>query len=145
MGLLDDVMKQSGALGGVAEWAMKHPQAVSAAVALLSTRDASVGGTGGLGGLVGAFQKGGLGDMMSQWISTGPNPPISPAQLNGVLGNDVIGQFAQKAGLNHADASSALASLLPTLVDHLTPNGTMPESNGLESALGGLLGSLGGR
>ncbi len=142
MGLLDDVMKQSGGLGGVAEWAMKHPQAVSAAVALLSSRDASVGGTGGLAGLASAFQKGGLGDVMSQWIATGPNPPISPAQLSGVLGNDVIGQFAQKAGLGQADASSTLASLLPTLVDHLTPKGQMPDSNGLETALGGLLGSL---
>jgi len=32
---------------------------------------------------------------------------------------------------------------LPAVIDHLTPKGQVPESNAFESALGGLLSSLG--
>ena len=136
MGLFDSLMNQAGS---VASFAAKNPQAVAAVVSLISSRDSSVGGSGGLGGIVEAFQKKGLGDMVASWISTGPNPPVSAAQVTDVLGSDVIGQFAAKAGVPHAEAGGLLASLLPTVIDHLTPNGTVPESNALESSLGGLL------
>ena len=136
MGFLDELLKQSG---GIADLVAKNPQIVSAAVSMLSTRDPSVGGSGGLGGLVGAFQKAGLGEVISQWISTGPNPPISPAQVTSALGPDVLAQFAAKAGIGHGDAASALAAVLPALVDHLTPNGQVPEVNALESGLGQLV------
>jgi uncharacterized protein YidB (DUF937 family) len=139
MGFLDEVLKQSGGLSGEAEMVAKNPQIVNAVVSMLSTRDTSVGGSGGLGGLVSAFQQKGLGDVMSSWISTGPNPPVSADQLKDVLGSDVLGQFASKAGVPHSQAGTILASLLPAVIDHLTPNGQVPETNALEGALGGLL------
>jgi uncharacterized protein YidB (DUF937 family) len=139
MGLLDNLMQQAGGLAGVAA---KNPQAVAAIISLLSTRDTSVGGSGGLGGLVQAFQQKGLGDMIGSWISTGPNPPISAKQVTDVLGNDLVKQFAAKAGVAHGEAGGLLASLLPTVIDHLTPQGTVPENNAFESALGGLLSGL---
>ncbi len=140
MSFLNDLMKQAG---GLASLAAKNPQAVAAVVSLLSSRDSSVGGTGGLGGLVGAFQKGGMGDMVASWISTGPNPPVSATQLESVLGGEVLKQFAAKAGVPQGEAGGLLASLLPAVIDHLTPQGQVPESNTLESALGGLLSSFG--
>jgi uncharacterized protein YidB (DUF937 family) len=139
MGLLDGLMKQAG---GLTAMAAQNPQAVAAVLSLLSSRDASVGGTNGLPGLVDLFQKKGLGDMMASWISTGPNPPIAPHQVTDVLGADVLSQFAAKAGVPQSEAGSLLASLLPAVVDHLTPQGSMPETNALESTLGGLLGAL---
>jgi uncharacterized protein YidB (DUF937 family) len=142
MSLFDDLMK-GGSIGGVADWAMKHPQVVAAAVSLLSTRSQSASTGGGLAGLVAAFERNGMGDLVSQWIATGPNPPVTPDQLSTALGPDVLAAFAQKAGLGQADANTALAGLLPTLVDHLTPHGQVPESTGLEGALGGLLSTLG--
>lgn len=140
MSFLNNLMKQGG---GLAELAAKNPQAVAAVVSLLSSRDSSVGGTSGLGGLVGAFQKGGMGDMMTSWISTGPNPPVSATQLESVLGGELLKQFAAKAGVAHGEAGGLLASLLPAVIDHLTPQGQVPESNALESALGGLLSNFG--
>ena len=140
MGMLEDLMKQAG---GVAELVQKNPQAVAAVLALLSSKNTSVGGSAGLGGLVEQFQKAGLGDMMSSWISTGPNPPISAQQVTQVLGSDVLAQFAKQAGVSHGDAGSLLASLLPSVVDHLTPQGEVPHAAGLESTLGSLLGMLG--
>ena len=145
MGLLDDVMKGGGgldALGGIASLAAKHPQAVAAVISLLSSRDTSVGDTGGLGGLIGAFQKKGLGDMISSWISTGPNPAISASQVTEVLGGDILRQFATKAGVSNQEAGGLLASLLPAVVDHLTPTGEVPPASNLESSLGGLLSSF---
>jgi len=141
MGMLDNLL--GGQLGGLAEMAMKNPQAVSAIVSLLSSKDASVGGTGGIGGLVQAFQGKGMGDMIASWISTGPNPPINASQITDVLGHDTLKQFAAKAGVPQQEAGGLLAALLPSVIDKLTPQGTMPESNAFESALGGLLSSFG--
>ena len=150
MGPFDGMLKQAlgggqgaGGLGGLMDMVMKNPQIVSAVAALLSSRDTSVGGSGGLGGLVSAFQKKGLGDMISSWISTGPNPPISAAQLTDVLGGDTMGQFARKAGVPVAEAGSLLAGLLPTAIDKLTPDGKLPDSDSLESTLSALLTKLG--
>lgn len=140
MGMLEEIIKQAGPL---AEMVQKNPQMVSAALSLLSSQSGSVGGSGGLAGLVGQFQKAGLGDMMSSWISTGPNPPISAQQVSHVLGGDTLAQFAKQAGLSHGDAGSALASLLPSMIDHLTPKGEVPPAAGLESTLGSLMGLLG--
>lgn len=149
MGLLDGFLKQAlgarsdaGGLGALVSMVSKNPQILTALASLLSTRDSSVGGSGGLPGLVGAFQKKGLGDMISSWISTGPNPPVTANQLQDVLGADTIGQFARKAGVPASDAGSLLAGLLPAAIDHLTPDGTLPETNALESSLGALLSGL---
>jgi uncharacterized protein YidB (DUF937 family) len=150
MGFLDGLLKQamgsqdsSGALGGLMGLVSSNPQILSWLTSLLSTRDASVGGSGGLGGLVTAFEQKGLGSMISSWIATGPNPPISADQVANVLGNDTVSQFAAKAGVPVSQAGSLLAGLLPGLIDHLTPDGKVPDTNTLESTLGSLLSGLG--
>jgi uncharacterized protein YidB (DUF937 family) len=160
MGLLDDLLggqpggqaanplgnalggALGGQLGGIAELAMKNPQAVSAVLSLLSGKDGSLGGPGGLAGLVTAFQGKGMGDMINSWISTGPNPAISANQVTDVLGQGTIAEFAAKAGVSHGEAGGLLASLLPSVIDHLTPQGQVPESSAFESSLGGLLSGL---
>ena len=161
MGLLDEILKQAGgsmgapqasglgaqagALGSIADLLMKNPQILSAAIAMLNPKNPSVGGGGGLADIVGAFNKGGLGDVMSSWVGGGPNKPVDPGSLANVLGSDVLGQFAKQAGIGHGDASSVLASILPGLVNHMTPQGQVPQGNALEDAIGGLLGELGTR
>lgn len=155
MGFLEGLMRQAlggqqapagpqeaSGLGGLVSMVSQNPQILNALVGLLSTRDASVGGNGGLAGLVGAFQKQGLGDMVSSWISTGPNPPLSSSQLTSVLGQETLGQFAGKAGVPVGQAGSLLASLLPAAIDHLTPEGRLPDANALEQSLSSLLGGL---
>jgi uncharacterized protein YidB (DUF937 family) len=140
MGILDDLLGRQ--FGGLAESAMRNPQVIAAVASLLSSRDTSVGGSGGLAGLIQAFQGRGMSDIMSSWISTGPNPPISERQITDVLGADVLSQFAGKAGVPQSQAGALLASLLPAVIDQLTPQGRVPESSELESALGGLLSSV---
>ena len=146
MGFLDGILKQAlggqSSEGGLASL-ISNPQVLAALTGLLSTRDSSIGGSGGLGGLVSAFQQKGLGDMISSWISTGPNPAISATQVTEVLGEDTLNQFASKAGVPRAEAGSLLASLLPAAVDQLTPDGKVPETDSLESTLGSLLSGRG--
>jgi len=91
MGLLDGLLKQ--AMGGQSEQSglsnlmgmvASNPQILGAVSRLLSSRDSSVGGAGGLAGL------------------------------------------------------------LPSVIDHLTPDGKLPETNSLEVSLESLLSGIGG-
>src|SRR5262245_60428476 len=153
MGFLDGLLNQvqggsntagsGGGLGDIVSTVTSNPQILSALKGLLSTRDTSVGGSGGLAGLVESFQKNGMGDMMSSWISTGPNPPVTPAQVTEVLGPKTMGQFASRAGVPEAQAGSLLAGLLPAAIDHLTPDGRVPDTDALEGSLSSLLAKLG--
>jgi hypothetical protein len=78
-------------LGDLVAMVSRNPQILPALAGLLSTRDGSIGGSGGLAGLVDAFQKKGFGDMMSGWNSTEPNPPVSATQVTDVLGSETLG------------------------------------------------------
>jgi uncharacterized protein YidB (DUF937 family) len=96
---------------------------------------------GGLSGLVQQFHDKGLGGLVSSWVGTGQNLPISAEQIQHVLGSEQVKELAAKAGISPETASSHLAQLLPTLVDKLTPNGQVPESSSLlESGLEMLTG-----
>ncbi|WP_439536545.1 YidB family protein [Methyloversatilis sp.] len=98
--------------------------------------------TGGLQGLIAAFQDQGLGDLVSSWVGTGQNLPISPEQLQSVLGSGQIGQIAQQLGLSSQDVSGELSALLPQVIDGITPNGQVPEGDAMQNALGMLSGLL---
>jgi uncharacterized protein YidB (DUF937 family) len=90
---------------------------------------------GGLAGLIQSFNSKGLGDIVSSWVGTGENLPISGQQIQEVLGSGQIQQMAEKLGTSSADVSGGLAGLLPQLIDKLTPDGSIPESGLLEKAL----------
>ncbi|HEX8908130.1 MAG TPA: YidB family protein [Anaeromyxobacteraceae bacterium] len=86
----------------------------------------SGGQGGGLGGVVQTFQQNGLGKLVESWIGTGQNLPVSPAQVQQVLGPKVQA-LAQQHGISEEAASQAISQLLPSLVDHLTPGGQLPQ------------------
>lgn len=56
------------------------------------------------------------------------------------MGDASLAEFASKAGLSAADAGPALAAMLPSLVDKLSPEGKMPEPGSLEGAVAALFG-----
>lgn len=89
--------------------------------------DSQAGGLGGLSGLVNAFQSNGLGDVVSSWIGTGQNLPISADQIASVLGNTQLQGLAEKFGFSTSDLTAQLSQFLPQAVDLLTPNGQLPE------------------
>ena len=94
--------------------------------------------SGGLAGFAQLFQNRGLGDTVSSWISTGQNQPVTGDQITNVLGSEQIQQFAQKLGLSNEDISKGLASVLPQIIDHLTPHGQVPDQGALEQGIAAL-------
>lgn len=133
MGLLDGLISEmSGSLGGNPG---THQDLLQGLMGMLS-------GGGGLGGLVSMFEQNGLGHLVSSWISTGQNLPVSPQQITQVLGSGQLGQLAASVGLSPDAASHSLSQLLPSLIDRMTPNGQVPQGGG--GLLGGLLGALEG-
>jgi len=93
---------------------------------------------GGLAGLIQALHANGLGDVVSSWIGTGPNQPISASQIQGVLGSDAVKQLAARMGISPEAVSAKLAKVLPGAIDKLTPNGKLPEGGLLAQALSAL-------
>jgi len=123
MGLLDTVMNGLGddAGGGLAD--------------LLK-------GQGGVAGLAEKFGQQGLGQIASSWIGTGGNLSVTPAQIQAVIGQGPIADFARKLGVSPEQASTTLAGLLPEAIDRLTPNGQIPNADALLDQLPGGLGDM---
>ncbi|HUI59397.1 MAG TPA: YidB family protein [Steroidobacteraceae bacterium] len=92
---------------------------------------------GGVGGLLQSFQQGGLGHVFQSWIANGPNLPVSADQLRSVLGSDWVSRITQATGLPQAQVEQHLSTLLPQIINHLSPNGQMPQGD-LGSALAGI-------
>lgn len=84
------------------------------------------------------LQSGGLGDAVQSWIGTGANTAVTGTQLQKALGGDALHRAASEAGVSPEEASDGLASVLPELVNQLTPNGQMPGNSGelLKSVMG---------
>lgn len=97
---------------------------------------------GGLSGLVQQLQSGGLSEVVSSWVGTGANLPVSADALQQALGSEQISQIAAKLGLSPEQAAGSLAQLLPQVVDKLTPNGSIEPGGLLEQGLGLLKGKL---
>lgn len=133
MGLLDSVM------GAVAGQLQQH----GGMSQVLSDLLANNSGSGGLNGLTEKFNQAGLGNIISSWIGSGQNLPISADQMTSVLGHGKLGQIASQLGIDPAQASSQLSHILPGLIDQLTPHGTAPAGGlGNTGDLAGMLGSL---
>ena len=97
---------------------------------------------GGLSGLLQQFHDKGLGGLVTSWVSTGQNLPISADQIQHVLGSEQVKELAAKAGISPDAAGSHLAEFLPMLIDKLTPNGQVQQgtSSLLQSGLSMLQG-----
>lgn len=127
MGLFDQI------IGGIAAKDTQH-------AALYDEVGKLVDESGGVGGLAQTFEQKGLGGVVSGWIGTGPNPAISGSQVVQVIGQDRVTAIAAKAGLSEQQVADGISKLLPVVVNHLTPNGTVPNQSSAE--LGSALGAL---
>ncbi len=82
---------------------------------------------GGVQGVVSQFEKNGLGATVQSWVGTGPNQPVSPDDVQRVLGPDLLKQLSEKSGVSIQELTQQLAHVLPQAVDKLTPDGTIPK------------------
>jgi uncharacterized protein YidB (DUF937 family) len=136
MGIFDELTKNlgSGTQGGQQGVGGGQGALIQALMGLLAG--------GGLQQLIASFQQKGLGDAVGSWISTGPNKQVSPEQIGQALGPDQLGRLSQQTGLDPGSLTTHLSTLLPGLVDKLTPDGNVPEAGAVQDKLGGLLKGL---
>ena len=113
---LGDVLK--GGLGGLL--------AGGAAGSILS---------GGLGDLLNQFQQKGQGDAANSWVSNGPNKQIAPGDLASALGSDQINSLAAQTGMSSDELLKGLSQYLPDVINHLTPDGRLPNEHELSGRL----------
>ena len=132
MGLLDSVL---GAVGG-----QDNHSLTDLVTGLITNPD-----SGGLTGLLEQFKSKGLGQLADSWVGTGENLPISAGQIQSALGSEQVQQMAARIGIEPEALSGQLASLLPQLIDKVTPNGNVPDQGSLQQSLGGMLRGLFGR
>lgn len=112
----------SGGLGDLLKGGLGGLLAGGAAGSILS---------GGLGDLVKQLQQGGQGEVADSWVGKGQNKPISPGDLASALGADQIDAIASQSGMSREDLLQGLSQYLPDVVDHLTPDGQLPDANAL--------------
>ena len=115
-GGLSDLMK--GGLGGLL--------AGGAAGSILS---------GGLGDLLKQFQDKGQGDAANSWVGNGPNKQIAPGDLASALGADQINSLAAQTGMSSDELLKGLSQYLPDVVNHLTPDGRLPNEHEMSGRL----------
>jgi len=120
MGMLDGIL--GGMLGQLTQGGGQQSALVQMALQLLQQN-------GGVGGIMDKFRQAGYADQAASWQSTGANMPISGNVLQEVLGSGAVGQIAEQLGLSHGETAGGLAQMLPQLIDHLTPNGTIPANH----------------
>src|SRR6185295_1250524 len=83
---------------------------------------------GGLQGVIGQFERNGLGPTVKSWVGTGPNQPISPEDVHKALGPELLQQLAAKSGLSVQELAQKLSQVLPQAVDKMTPDGAIPKA-----------------
>lgn len=116
---------------------------------LLAALTGGRGGTDGLGELVNRLRQGGLQEEVDSWVGPGANRDVAPDRLAGALGQDDMAGLAQRLGLGGGQGAAGgggaiaavLARLLPQLINGLTPQGRLPQSE-TEYGAGGMGGLL---
>lgn len=94
----------------------------------------------GFNNLLSTLTNNGMADQVKSWVGKGANCDVSGQQVATALGPDTMNQLAQSTGLSPNEAADHLAQQLPTVVDKLTPDGSLPDEAGLENAAGQIVG-----
>jgi len=134
MGIFDSIANQvMGSLANSGDG--RHAEVINAVGVFIQQQ-------GGLENLINNFHQKGLGSIVSSWVGTGQNLPISADQLSHVLGNEQVQAMAAKLGFSPQEMSGHLAEILPQVIDKLTPGGAIPSGGGGLGGLGSMLGSV---
>lgn len=91
--------------------------------------------SGGLGDLLRLLETSGQGPAAQSWVSTEPNRPLPPGDLEQAIGDDLLLEVEQRTGLPRAELIERLATALPDAVDRFTPQGRLPTEDEAEQFL----------
>lgn len=86
---------------------------------------------GGLQGALDQLKKQGLSSQVNDWVSTGPgaNAAVQPQHVQNLFDQDEVEQIAQQTQVPQQQIYGAITSVLPEIIDALTPqaNQTDPQ------------------
>jgi uncharacterized protein YidB (DUF937 family) len=135
-GLLGGLLGGSGggALGGLLGGAGGSSSPMAALLPVVTGMLAG----GGLSKLMSGLQSAGLEDKARSWIASGENKALSADEVKQVVDPAHIAEVAQKAGVSHDEAAALIAKALPAVVDHVTPDGQIPDEAALSQKLAAL-------
>jgi len=128
---------QDGTASAAPQQQAQTPQANRGAQGQQQGQDAAGAELGGLGGLLAQLQAAGLDDAVRSWVGTGENKSVHPDALGDALGKPAVNQMADKAGCDANDFLSQLAKALPGIIDQLTHDGRVPNSQEIGQRLQG--------
>jgi uncharacterized protein YidB (DUF937 family) len=133
--VIGNMMGGAGAAPGAA------PGAGAGANPLLNIAFQLMQQQGGLQGLLGTLNQGGMAQQAASWVGQGQNQGVSGDMLKSVLGSGVLGNLGAQHGMDANQVSSGLASMLPELINQMTPQGQVPHNANdmISQAMGMLL------
>jgi uncharacterized protein YidB (DUF937 family) len=136
--LLGGLMGGSGGAGGALGSLLGGSKGGGSPLAALLPVVTGMLAGGGLGTIMSGLQSAGLEDKAKSWIAKGENKPLSADEVKRVVPAEKIAEVAQKAGVSHDDAAGLIAQALPAVVDHVTPDGHVPDVGAVDQKLGKL-------
>lgn len=113
--------------GGVPAGAHPSGNRTALLVMLLPLAMRWVQKNGGVNAVLDRFRQQGLGRQAQSWVGTGQNDGIDGGAVEQVVGASELQQMAQRLGVPEQEVAQAFAEIMPQMVDHLTPQGQVPQ------------------
>lgn len=137
MGLLEGLLGSVlGQMGGSAQRGVPDSNAMNSGNPMLQMVLQLIQQNGGIGGLLQQFEQAGHGGAVQSWLKPGAqNMPINADVLQQVLGQGPLAELAQRFGVSPQQAGESVAQALPGVIDHMTPDGTVPADHGDQVSL----------
>ena len=98
---------------------------------------------GGLSGALDKLRGHGLADQTQSWVGQDANQEIDASHVQNLFDEQEIKQVAEQANTSPEQVYGAIASVLPEVVNSLTPQGEKSDHNQANNEIGNVLGSLG--
>lgn len=117
MGVLDAVLTDTGNQLGISNTSVGS--VLSGLLSYISQEE------NGVTGFLDRFRRAGVGNLVSSWLS-GDAKSVTPDTVESALGHQAIDRIGSKSGLSFSTAASAIALMLPRLVQRLAPGGAVP-------------------
>jgi uncharacterized protein YidB (DUF937 family) len=92
-------------------------------------------GLGGISDLLRQLDQSGYGKEAQSWVSTGDNLPIPPDAMSQIFGHGGLEAISQYTGLSERETTEGLSQILPEVVNHVTPNGEVPDFDQLSASV----------
>ncbi|MFW2076996.1 YidB family protein [Acinetobacter sp. ULE_I010] len=85
---------------------------------------------GGLQGALAKLQGSGLGDQVQSWVDPSQgNGQVDVQQIQSLFGGSQVEQVAQQANVPTNEVYGAISTVLPQIIDSLTPHGNDTDQN----------------